>query len=51
MGEANRYRDTVNLPKTEFPRRGTLAKREPEMLAAWQEMDLYGQIRTARAGG
>lgn len=30
--------------------RGNLAKREPDMLKGWQEMDLYGKIRAARAG-
>ncbi len=44
------YKDTVNLPRTEFPMKGDLAKREPEMLAAWDATDLYGQIRKAAAG-
>jgi len=44
------YRDTVNLPKTAFPMRARLPKREPEMLEFWQNMDLYGKIRDARAG-
>lgn len=44
------YKDTINLPQTDFPMRGNLAKREPEMLRAWQEQDLYRQIREARAG-
>jgi len=44
------YKHTLNLPSTDFPMRGNLAKREPEMLAQWQDMDLYGQIRKARAG-
>jgi isoleucyl-tRNA synthetase len=42
------YKSTLNLPETNFPMRGNLAKREPEMLARWT--DIYGKIRTARAG-
>ncbi|MGY0218274.1 isoleucine--tRNA ligase [Endozoicomonadaceae bacterium StTr2] len=44
------YKHTLNLPETAFPMRGNLAKREPDMLKRWQEMDLYGKIREARAG-
>ena len=44
------YKDTLNLPKTDFPMRGNLANREPEMLKKWQEMDLYGQIRARQSG-
>ncbi len=44
------YKDTLNLPKTEFPMRADAARREPERLAHWEEQDLYGQIRKARAG-
>ena len=44
------YKHTLNLPATDFPMRGNLAQREPGMLKQWQEMDLYGQIREARAG-
>ncbi|MGA7800939.1 MAG: isoleucine--tRNA ligase [Gammaproteobacteria bacterium] len=44
------YKDTLNLPQTEFPMRGNLAKREPETLQRWQEMDLYGALRAARKG-
>ena len=45
-----RYRDTLNLPKTDFPMRGNLPQREPEILARWEEIDLYGKIREARKG-
>ncbi len=31
------YKDTLNLPQTDFPMRGNLAQREPDMLKAWQE--------------
>ena len=44
------YKHTLNLPETDFPMRGNLAKREPATLKKWQEMDLYKAIRTARAG-
>ncbi len=44
------YKQTLNLPKTAFPMRANLAKREPDFLARWQESDIYGQLRRARAG-
>jgi isoleucyl-tRNA synthetase len=44
------YKDTLNLPQTDFPMRGNLAKREPEMLARWESQDIYGKIRTHAAG-
>jgi isoleucyl-tRNA synthetase len=40
----------LNLPETEFPMRGDLAKREPAWLKQWQERKLYQRIRKARAG-
>ncbi|TSA22189.1 MAG: isoleucine--tRNA ligase [Betaproteobacteria bacterium] len=43
-------KDTLNLPDTPFPMRGDLPKREPGWVAAWQDDDLYGQIRAAVAG-
>ncbi len=46
----SRYKDTLNLPKTNFPMRGNLANREPEMLKKWQKMDIYGQIRSRQSG-
>ena len=44
------YKQTLNLPDTAFPMRGNLANREPNMLKAWQEMDLYQKIRETSAG-
>ena len=38
------YNDTLNLPKTEFPMRAALPKREPEMLTQWENEDLYEQL-------
>jgi len=39
------YKDTLNLPDTDFPMRGNLAQREPKMLQEWQEKNLYQKIR------
>ena len=44
------YKDTLNLPETEFPMRGNLANREPDMLKSWYEKDLYTAIRKAKKG-
>jgi isoleucyl-tRNA synthetase len=44
------YKDTLNLPKTDFPMKANLATREPEMLKKWQDAGLYDQIQAARAG-
>ena len=44
------YKDTLNLPATDFPMRGNLAKREPEMLKQWQDNNLYQKIRNASKG-
>jgi len=44
------YRPTVFLPQTAFAMRGELPKHEPEMLARWQAMDLYGRQRAASQG-
>ena len=44
------YKDTLNLPNTSFPMKASLAIREPEMLAHWQNKEVYKQIREARQG-
>jgi len=44
------YKDTLNLPRTEFPMKANLAAREPEMLRAWDERRLYQQIQKSREG-
>ena len=44
------YKNTLNLPRTDFPMRGNLAQREPELLRQWQAMDLYKKIRERRRG-
>src|SRR5438874_6667002 len=44
------WKDTVNLPRTEFPMKANLPTSEPETLARWKAIDLYGKIRARRAG-
>src|ERR1700755_2666785 len=44
------YKDTLNLPRTEFPMKANLSGREPEMLKAWEETRLYQQIQKSREG-
>jgi isoleucyl-tRNA synthetase len=44
------YRDTLFLPKTDFPMRAGLPQREPEILQRWHDIDLYGQTRAAAGG-
>jgi isoleucyl-tRNA synthetase len=44
------YRPTVFLPKTQFPMRGDLPKREPAILERWQAIGLYRRLREAAAG-
>lgn len=44
------YKDTLNLPKTAFPMKASLAQREPQRLKQWQENGLYEKIREASAG-
>jgi isoleucyl-tRNA synthetase len=50
MTEQRDYRDTVFLPKTDFPMKAGLPQKEPGILARWNESDLYRQLRDARAG-
>ena len=45
---ARDYRETVFLPDTAFPMRAGLPKKEPEILAAWADIDLYAAVRKAR---
>ncbi|MBU8543438.1 MULTISPECIES: isoleucine--tRNA ligase [Roseomonadaceae] len=47
---ARDYRGTVFLPKTEFPMRGDLPKREPGWLARWEAMGLRDKLRAQSAG-
>ncbi|VVM08478.1 isoleucyl-tRNA synthetase [Methylacidimicrobium cyclopophantes] len=45
------YRDTVLLPRTSFPMRAELPKREPLLLERWRRENLYEQILRARSAG
>ena len=42
------YRDTVFLPRTDFPMRGDLPKKEPAILARWERMGLWNRLRDSR---
>src|SRR5258708_38529109 len=44
------WKDTLNLPRTGFPMKANLPTSEPEALARWEAMDLYGSIRAKRQG-
>ncbi len=50
MTEPVDYRDTVFLPKTDFPMKAGLPQKEPGILARWQQMDLYAELRNRRRG-
>ena len=39
------YKDTLNLPQTDFPMRAGLPKREPEWLARWERLGVYDRLR------
>ena len=41
------YKNTLNLPETDFPMKANLVQREPDLRRRWAEMDLYGLIRAA----
>ncbi len=44
------YKNTLNLPKTDFPMKADLVAREPQRLERWQAAGLYAQIQAARKG-
>ena len=44
------YKATLNMPKSGFPMRAGLPKREPEMLKHWEEMDLYNVMLKKNEG-
>jgi len=44
------YRKTLNLPKTDFPMKANLAKREPELLKVWEEKGIYRQVSQQAQG-
>ena len=45
MAQENRYKNTLNLPKTDFPMRGNLPQREPQQLERWEQEKIYQQLR------
>src|SRR6266850_4680065 len=49
MSEKN-YKDTLNLPRTDFPMKAGLTAREPELLKSWEEGRLYQRIQESRKG-
>ena len=44
------YKNTVFLPKTDFPMRGDLRKREPAILKTWADMKLFQELRRRSKG-
>lgn len=44
------YKKTLNLPQTDFPMRGNLPNREPEMQRWWDEVKIYEQVQQSRKG-
>ena len=50
MTDAKDYRDTVFLPKTDFPMKAGLAAKEPAILDRWARIGLYDRLRRERAG-
>ncbi|ALE17919.1 Isoleucyl-tRNA synthetase [Altererythrobacter epoxidivorans] len=50
MTEKRDYRDTVFLPKTDFPMKAGLPQKEPGIAARWQEIGLYDKLRESRKG-
>jgi isoleucyl-tRNA synthetase len=50
MSDTTDYRKTVFLPRTDFPMRGDLPKREPAILARWEAMGLWAKLRAAAKG-
>ncbi|MBS4023500.1 MAG: isoleucine--tRNA ligase [Dethiobacter sp.] len=48
--EEKDYAKTLNLPQTDFPMRANLPQRETEILARWQELDIYKKVKEKRSG-
>jgi isoleucyl-tRNA synthetase len=44
------YKDTLNLPQTDFPMKADLSRREPEMLKQWEERKIYAKLRERALG-
>ncbi len=45
-----KYDGTLNLPRTDFPMRANLPKREPEILDFWNKIDVYHKVQEKNAG-
>ncbi len=44
------YDQTLNLPRTDFPMRANLPKREPETIKFWEELDIYARVQEMNQG-
>lgn len=44
------YAKTLNLPRTDFPMRANLSKREPEIIKFWDELDIYRKVQEKNSG-
>ncbi|SFD86044.1 Isoleucyl-tRNA synthetase [Bacillus sp. OV194] len=44
------YKDTLLMPKTEFPMRGNLPQREPEVQAKWEDLNIYNKVQEHTKG-
>jgi isoleucyl-tRNA synthetase len=51
MADKPDYKQTMNLPSTEFPMRANLSAREPEQLEFWERIDIYKRSLEVNAGG
>src|SRR5262245_31422863 len=45
------YKNSILLPKTDFPQQANLTKMEPRLRERWEKENLYGKIVEARKGG
>ncbi|MBU0503420.1 MAG: isoleucine--tRNA ligase [Candidatus Omnitrophota bacterium] len=50
MSDNKEYKDTLNLPKTDFAMKADLPRREPLFLKEWEDKDIYGLIREKNKG-
>jgi isoleucyl-tRNA synthetase len=48
--DAQELKKTLNLPQTRFPMKANLSQREPEFLKFWDQLDVYGKLRSAKEG-
>ncbi|MCX7760526.1 MAG: isoleucine--tRNA ligase [Hydrogenothermaceae bacterium] len=44
------FKDTLNLPQTEFPMKANLPQKEPEILSLWEKLNIYYKLREEREG-